>query len=318
MGECIMKKELLKFSKRMDLFEKLGDYLLPEFFGFQELKTALLLMIVGGRYTIRPPKREGINIILLGNATYAKNKILKALGQLTYNSKKIQNPNSLMNLDISPNDFLLVEDIQNMHMDNQMFLAQLMKNTTLSVLASNYPKFMKHDYDEKTTKQYQIHPNLLNQFDFGWTLQDILDEERDTFFAEKYLKQDEDRGNTPNYYESPNFKFLRKYLDQAKSTSYPVLQHNSEAAEQIMKHYCKLRSKGKKQDQNQILNSIIRFSEASAKIRLSTEITDEDTKQAINLVDLSLTEIKHNANNLRKCMLNKTKEKYELKEVSVQ
>ncbi|MCL5011661.1 MAG: ATP-binding protein [Candidatus Marsarchaeota archaeon] len=165
-------------------------------------------------------------------------------------------------------------------------------NTRTSVLAAANPKFGRFDPNEPPTTQFDIPPTLLSRFDLIFTIKDILDESRDRKMAEHILLV---HSSTANEVITPliSLNDLRKYIAYARRTCFPELSR--EAGEKIKEYYVSLRKMGKKENTFPItarqIEGIIRLAEASAKIRLSSEVGLVDAEKAISLTDFVLKDV---------------------------
>lgn len=104
-----LSDEELREIGEEDFYEKLAASIAPEIYGHEDVKKALLLLLVGG--IDRKPNgmkiRGTINICLMGDPGVAKSQLLKFIDRLAPRSKPLKPPN-LINLLI-----LTVEKIYN-------------------------------------------------------------------------------------------------------------------------------------------------------------------------------------------------------------
>lgn len=165
-------------------------------------------------------------------------------------------------------------------------------NTRTSVLAAANPKFGRFDPNEPPTTQFDIPPTLLSRFDLIFTIKDVLDESRDRRMAEHILLV---HSSTPSDVIMPSISLsdLRKYIAYARRTCFPKL--SKEAGDKIKEYYVSLRKMGKKENTFSItarqIEGIIRLAEASAKMRLSSEVGLVDAERAISLTDFVLKDV---------------------------
>lgn len=86
---------------------------------------------------------------------------------------------------------------------------------------------------------------------------------------------------------------LKKYVAYARTNINPVL--TEEAMKTILDFYVALREQGREKNIIPInarqLEAIIRLAEASARVRLSREVTKEDAERAIDLLRTSMEEV---------------------------
>ncbi|MEK6950069.1 MAG: minichromosome maintenance protein MCM [Nanoarchaeota archaeon] len=169
--------------------------------------------------------------------------------------------------------------------------ATLISRTT--VLAAANPKFGRFDPYGIIAEQIDLPPTLINRFDLIFPIKDIPDESKDEKMATHILKLHQ----KPDLYE-PELptEFLRKYVAYAKQKITPRI--NDGTLEEIKNFYLKMRSSGSTEGgikaipiSARQLEALVRLTEASAKLRLSQEATEEDARRAIQLVEYCLMQV---------------------------
>jgi replicative DNA helicase Mcm len=89
--------------------------------------------------------------------------------------------------------------------------------------------------------------------------------------------------------------FLRKFVAYAKRTCHPVL--TEDARDRLVTYYVDLRRQGSGEDNKAIpltarqLEALVRLSESSARVRLSPEVSPEDTDRAIGIFEYYMKRI---------------------------
>ena len=169
--------------------------------------------------------------------------------------------------------------------------ATLKAETT--VLAAGNPKLGRFDPYTPIPQQIDISPALLSRFDVIFIIRDLPNKTQDEAIASHVLEEHQQEVIR----DIIDPKLLRKYIAYAKQKIKPKLTNI--AAEEIKDFYVKLRNQSIKSDSDikpipitaRQLEGIIRLSEAHAKMRLSSEVTREDAKKAIELLKLSLTQV---------------------------
>ncbi len=171
--------------------------------------------------------------------------------------------------------------------------ATLLCETT--VLAAANPKFGRFDPYEMLARQIELPSTILNRFDLIFPFRDMPNKEKDLELASFILNRHKDNVLNKKEEQDLDNDFLRKYIAYSK-TVQPIL--SEEAMDEIKNYYVKMRGSGSEEDgvksipiSARQLEGLIRLSEASAKIRLSEEITIKDAKKAIDLVHYSLTQM---------------------------
>jgi replicative DNA helicase Mcm len=176
-----------------------------------------------------------------------------------------------------------------------------------SMLGAANPKFGRFDDTEALASQINMPPALLSRFDLIFALTDKPNAVKDQRIAEHILKGHV-RGELRNVPNPENIKgidyqrimeetdvlkpifdreFMRKYVAYAKRYT-PVL--SDEARQMIIDKYLAIRKLGEKQGSSvpitaRQLEAFIRLSEASARIRLSQIVAQEDADRAIKIVE---------------------------------
>lgn len=175
-------------------------------------------------------------------------------------------------------------------------------NARTSVLCASNPVEGRFEPHKKLSNQIDLPPPLLSRFDLIFTIQDIVNEEKDREITKHILtmhREGQKILNDENYVADEQFKapiereLLRKYVSYAK-TKVPVL--TDEASDCIDDFYIEMRKKGVEADHPvpitaRQLESIIRLSEASARLHLRDEVTEEDAKIAINIIQYYLKKV---------------------------
>ena len=172
-----------------------------------------------------------------------------------------------------------------------------------AVLAAANPKFGRFDEHKYISEQIDLPPALLSRFDIIFSMIDRPQAEKDRELAEHVLKGHQvgemikrresglattetktlEEPYTPHF----NPDFLRKYVAYAKRI-YPVMTDEAMAA--IEKKYLDIRKTGEGAGSSvpitpRQLEAIIRLSEASARLRLSNEVTSDDADRAVRIVE---------------------------------
>jgi replicative DNA helicase Mcm len=142
-------------------------------------------------------------------------------------------------------------------------------------------------------QQIDLPPTLINRFDIIFTLRDIPDRNKDERIATHVLK--EHQKETKEVLIDSNL--FRKYVAYAKQKINPKL--SPESVEELKRFYIELRNKPVTSESAmrpipisaRQLQALIRMSEASARMRLSEEVSRDDAKKAIELITYYLTQV---------------------------
>ncbi len=163
-----------------------------------------------------------------------------------------------------------------------------------SILAAANPKFGRFDPYQPVAQQIDLPPTLINRFDIIFTLRDIPNKEKDTKIATHVLNEHVTHGTKESIVSRD---LLKKYIAYAKQRIKPVL--TKKAIKEIETFYVELRNKPVASEgvmrpipiSARQLEALIRMSEASAKLRLSNEVTVEDSKRAIDIMKYYLMQV---------------------------
>jgi replicative DNA helicase Mcm len=183
-----------------------------------------------------------------------------------------------------------------------------------SLLGAANPKYGRFDEYEPIAEQIELDPALISRFDLIFTVTDQPDEEEDRRLAE-HIIQSNYAGELSTQHEklaSPNVsmeeateaarnveptidaELLRKYVAYAKRDVFPTM--TEEARERIREFYVEMRSHGTGEDAPvpitaRKLEALVRLGEASARVRLSDTVTEEDAERVIDIVQSSLRDV---------------------------
>ena len=180
-----------------------------------------------------------------------------------------------------------------------------------AVLAAANPKLGRFDEFLPMHEQINMPPALISRFDLIFSILDKPNRARDTDLATHILRTHKAGEISENIIKSkmskrtkkerdklmeivmPTFdpEFLRKYIAHAKRNIYPVM--TDEALELIKSYYVDFRNSSEDTVTftPRQLEAFVRLAEASAKLRLSQEVTIEDAKRSIGIIEQYLTRV---------------------------
>ena len=180
-----------------------------------------------------------------------------------------------------------------------------------ALLAAANPKLGRFDEFIPIHEQINMPPALLSRFDLIFSIIDKPDRKKDTDLAthillthkagqvSEQIKRYKKTKYTKKEQESlmrnvmPTFppEFIRKYVAYAKRNIFPVM--TDEALEILKNYYVDFRSSSEESVTftPRQLEAFVRLSEASARMRLSQEVTVSDAKRAIFIIDQYLRRV---------------------------
>ncbi|KAM5429166.1 MCM DNA helicase complex subunit [Microsporum canis] len=168
-------------------------------------------------------------------------------------------------------------------------------NARTSILASANPIGSKYNPNLSVPQNIDLPPTLLSRFDLVYLVLDRVDEQNDRRLAKHmvgmYL---EDAPETGSSEEILPIEFLTSYITYAKTRISPKLTPAAGAA--LTDAYVAMRKLGDdiRAAERRItattrqLESMIRLSEAHARMRLSEEVTADDVEEAVRLIRSAL------------------------------
>ncbi|KAG2007181.1 ATP dependent DNA helicase [Coprinopsis cinerea AmutBmut pab1-1] len=163
-------------------------------------------------------------------------------------------------------------------------------NARTSILAAANPVGSKYDVEQPVTKNIDLPPTLISRFDLLYLVLDQVDENLDRKLAQHLVSlylEDKPAGagqDTLPLHE------LSAYIDYARDYIHPVI--TEEAGAELVSAYVEMRRLGEdsRSSEKRItattrqLESMIRLSEAHARMRFSHEVQVQDVKEANRLM----------------------------------
>lgn len=170
-------------------------------------------------------------------------------------------------------------------------------NARTSILASANPINSRYDPNLPVTANIDLPPPLLSRFDLVYLILDKVDEKIDRQLArhltDMYLEDTPEK--VTNNFVLP-VEFLTLYIQYAKEHYNPVM--TEEGKSELVKCYVEMRKLGDdaRSSEKRVtattrqLESMIRLSEAHAKMRLSNKVELKDVQEAVRLIRSAIKE----------------------------
>ncbi|KAI5285544.1 hypothetical protein KEM54_000488 [Ascosphaera aggregata] len=168
-------------------------------------------------------------------------------------------------------------------------------NARTSILASANPINSKYNPNLPVPQNIDLPPTLLSRFDLVYLVLDRIDESIDRKLAKHLVNMYlEDTPESASREEILPVEFLTSYVTYAKANIHPRL--TPEAGRALSDAYVAMRKLGddiRAADRRitattRQLESMIRLSEAHARMRLSKEVTATDVEEAVRLIRSAL------------------------------
>lgn len=323
-----------------DLYNKLSESLFPTIHGHDNIKSAILLMLVGGVAKIKDIKLRGdINVLLVGDPGTAKSQFLKQTSTLNsrsiYTSGKSSSAAGLTAavvkdgetgeftieagaLMLSDLGVCCIDEFDKMTYKDQVSIHEAMEQQTItiskaginatlnsrtSILAAANP--IRGRYDKRKTLRQNVNLSapIMSRFDLYFVLIDDPEPENDRNISRHILQNhlifnsDSLNGDTEmnvsllKPFTVEEVKLFIRYVKDKK----PSLTEQSK--KELTEKYISLRQDSLVNTNNyrmtvRHLESMIRLSEALAKIHNDTEVKTPYIHEAFRLLKSSLVEIK--------------------------
>ncbi|MFW9877116.1 MAG: hypothetical protein ACFFG0_28840 [Candidatus Thorarchaeota archaeon] len=323
----ISGKEL---SLNEDIHERIKDSIAPSIYGMDWEKRALSMHLVGGNKKEYPDKtrvRGDIHILIIGDPGTGKSQLLTYIASIAPHSiltsgKSTTNAGLTASairddfgeggwtieagaLPLADGGHVIIDEIDKMPEKDRTGMHEGMEqqkinvskaglitslNSRCAVLAGANPKEGRFESYNSISDQIGLPSTLISRFDMVFPIKDEPNKKKDSELANHILSQ-RDNPKEPKICRD----LLRKYIAYARSNIKPRI--SEEAKKEIQNYYLEMRTLEKNLENNTIaitprqLESLIRMTEASAKLRLSQEASIEDAKYAIRIMRYYLGKI---------------------------
>jgi len=269
------EKEIKKLASDKRIYEKLAASIAPSIYGYDEIKLAIALQLLGG---VRKRKSDGtktrgdIHILLVGDPGVAKSVLLKFVASIAPKSRYIAGRAATgagLTATVVRDEFLrgwaleagamvlanrgiaCLDELEKMSPEDRSAMHEAMEQQTVTISKANVqatlraetavlgaanPKFGRFDPYEPIAQQIEITPTLLNRFDLIFIMKDIPDREKDEAIATHVLLEHKRKAKKAEI----DPELLRKYISYARQKIFPELTDG--AIEEIKKFYVELRN----------------------------------------------------------------------------
>ncbi|XP_069689664.1 DNA replication licensing factor Mcm7 isoform X2 [Periplaneta americana] len=316
-----------------DFYSLLAGSLAPEIYGHEDVKKALLLLLVGG--VDRRPQgmkiRGNINICLMGDPGVAKSQLLSYIDRLAARSQYTTGRGSSgvgltaavmkdpltgeMMLEggalvLADQGICCIDEFDKMADSDRTAIHEVMEQQTISIakagimtslnarvsiLAAANPAFGRYNPRRTVEQNIQLPAALLSRFDLLWLIQDKPDRDNDLRLAQHITYVHQHCKQPPATVQALDMQLMRRYIALCKKHQ-PVIPED--LTDYIVDSYVEMRKEarnGKDMTFTSARNllAILRLSTALARLRLSETVEKEDVKEAIRLTEMSKDSLNH-------------------------
>lgn len=312
-----------ELAKNPDVCQILTASVAPSLYGLEDIKEGCIYLLFGGvaKRTGNLKIRGNINILVVGDPSTGKSQILQAVVRVAplalYTSGRgttaagltaavIRESSEHFTLEagvmvLADKGIACIDEVDKMRAEDRVAMHEALEQQTVSidkgdihqtlnartsVLAAGNPTMGKYDL-YKTVKENlsNLPETFFSRFDLIFITKDYPERDSDARMSEHVLNIHRD---VP---EGVSIELIQKYISFAKRLK-PKL--TKEAKRMLNDYYVKVRgaiTEGAIGITLRQLESLVRISEAHARIRLSEKATVEDVEAAIKLFSKSVEQV---------------------------
>ncbi|XP_051900600.1 DNA replication licensing factor MCM7 [Pristis pectinata] len=327
LGAQELSEEELRQITEDDFYEKLAASIAPEIYGHEDVKKALLLLLVGG--VNQSPKgmkiRGNINICLMGDPGVAKSQLLCYIDRLAPRSQYTTGRGSsgvgltaAVMKDTVTGEMILeggalvladqgiccIDEFDKMMDSDRTAIHEVMEQQTISIakagimttlnarcsiLAAANPAYGRYNPKKSVEQNIQLPAALLSRFDLLWLIQDKPDRDNDLRLAQHITYVHQHCKQPPSQFQPLDMKLMRRYITLCKKKE-PTIPES--LADYITAAYVEMRKESRVNKDTtftsaRTLLSILRISIALARLRLVDTVEKEDVNEAMRLMEMS-------------------------------
>lgn len=325
------RDEIEEIAASGNPLEQIVESIAPTIYGYEDVKEALAYQLFGGRHIENADgseRRGTINILLIGDPGVGKSELLRYAARIAprslYTSGSGTTATGLTAAAVQDdfggggwtikagalvqahNGVCAIDELDDMSEDDRAGLLEAMSNLQITksaagenvtlpaqttVLAGANPVHGRFDEHAAIADQVDLDPALISRFDLLFTFQDQQDSELDNEIAAHMTATARD--DVDDVEPEIDQDVLRAYIAYARRNYDPTL--SSEADRHLRQRYVEIRTAN---DQDgpvpttpRLLEAMIRLAEASARVRLSETVTEDDAKRAADLAVACLKDV---------------------------
>ena len=322
------EEKILELAKDPWIHQKIMSSIAPSIYGYDHIKESIMYLLFGGvpKYLPDITIRGEMNALLIGDPGTAKSQLLQYVARVAprglYTSGRgttaagltaavIREKGGGMSLEagalvLADKGIACIDEMDKMRPEDRVAIHEAMEQHTVSVakggivatlnartaiLAAANPALGRYEPHRTVAENISLPVTILSRFDLIFVLRDVPNKEADGKMSEHILEMHR-KGLSPVEPPIPS-DMLRKYISYAKGIK-PVL--TQEAVQRLKDFYLAMRSASESEGSPvaitaRQLESLVRISEARARVSLRKEVLTEDAEAAIAIMKRSLEEV---------------------------
>ena len=272
------EEQILALSKDKKIYENLVQSIAPSVYGYDKVKLALVLQLMGG---VKKTRNDGIStrgdmhILLVGDPGAGKSQMLKRMHIVAPKARFVAGKSASgagLTASVVKDEFLggwaleagalvlankgmcMIDEMDKMGKEDTSAMHEALEQQTISiskaniqatlhsetaVLAAANPKFGRFDPYEIIAKQIDLPSTLINRFDLIFPIKDMPSKDKDHDMA-GFILHLHQNVNLLKDAEAINTKLIKKYVAYARQRCKPRL--SDDAIKEIQQYYVKMRN----------------------------------------------------------------------------